>query len=90
MITLEAGEPETPNTPPQYSFWKALPDNTVGKAVIPSKLPSGICTYATSQIVFVAAPSIPPAALARARAAIVSNWKESGVVAEFCCHWIRQ
>ena len=75
-----------PSATPQNLLRKAPPvaaAETPGlRGVIPFKLLSGIVTYDKGQ-------AAPLNAIA-ATLASVSNWKESGVVAEFCCHWIRQ
>ena len=66
------------------------------RGVTPLGLPSGMLTYDNTQGEGMAgvggvamAGTIPPAA-AGEPPTTVSNWKESGLVAAFSSHWIRQ
>ena len=84
-MAMEAVERVVPSTMPQNVLRKAFPgDNPVSRGVTPSKLLSGIFTQAKGQA------AEPTRAEVAAVPAMASSWKESGVAAEFCCHWILQ
>ena len=80
VTRLEVVVPETPRTPPHNSLWKPVGEMAF-MAFTPLLLPSGIVTYMKGHTLAAGAVLVVSA---------VSSWKVSGVVAEFCCHWILQ
>ena len=95
----DTATPVYPRLEPHHSFWKASPETPEARGSTPLGLPSGMRTNVRTQGVAVAPGfDTPPAAVvekvgvgvAGVAVEVVSNWKESGLVAAFSSHWIRQ